>query len=90
MLKLHSILLLFCVTVCISAAPLCGVFEWEQNRKEAAAILKNLKEIGENAEIFKDDNFCKYDVVIVPKANATPLFFRDAVPKFLQKGKHII
>lgn len=90
MLKLHSILLLFSVSVLVSAAPLCGVFEWEQNRKEAAAILKNLKEIGENAEIFKDDNFCKYDVVIVPKANATPLFFRDAVPKFLQKGKHII
>ena len=60
MLKLHSILLLFCVTVCISAAPLCGVFEWEQNRKEAAAILKNLKEIGENAEIFK---YADYKIV---------------------------
>ena len=83
-------LLFFVCAVSAAAAPLCGVFEWEKNRKEAAAILKNLKEIGENAEIFKDDNFCKYDVVIVPKANATPLFFRDAVPAFLQKGKHII
>ena len=90
-MRIFSLSLLFFVcAVSAAAAPLCGVFEWEKNRKEAAQILKTLQEIGENAEIFKNNDFSKYDVVIVPKADATPLFFREAVPAFLQKGRHII
>ena len=80
---MRPLLLLLLALPLLGAEKICGVFEWEQNRNESAEILKNLQAIGEKAEIVRDYDFKKYDVLIVPKAVSTPLPLRDAVPAFL-------
>ena len=87
---MRPLLLLLLALPLLGAEKICGVFEWEQNRNESAEILKNLQAIGEKAEIVRDYDFKKYDVLIVPKAVSTPLPLRDAVPAFLSGGGHLI
>ena len=87
---MRPLLLLLLALPLLGAEKICGVFEWEQNRNESAEILKNLQAIGEKAEIVRNYDFKKYDVLIVPKAVSTPLPLRDAVPAFLSGGGHLI
>ena len=82
--------LMFLLLPLAGAEKFCGVFEWEQNRAESAKILNTLRELGEKAEIVRGGDFRKYDVVIVPRAEAVPVSLRDSVPQFLQQGGHVI
>ncbi len=90
-MKFLSILILAAALPLAGAEKLCGVFQWEQNRAEAAAILKDLQAIGEKAELVESNgDFARYDVLFVPKAAVNPVELRTIVPRFLQRGGHVI